>query len=205
MKNERKGKMIFDEVSKTEKSPQVYSCEVAMIHSVKKHNKSKKWCWVHCNCRWQLCGILFQRFKGYMDHKMSPESRSLQRGLKLDCVHMPAGHRFHRVCTEQNGIPVIRLLPGCHSREHKRLSVQVSCEFQLGGGSAGAEVSPRPGAQKSCHCASLREFSDFGEGSPDWHNFPKAPVNQLTLLPSEVPDKARPMSCRGKHKVAANV
>lgn len=161
---------------------------------------------MHCNCRWQLCAIPFQRLKGYMDHKMSPEGRSLQRALKLDCVHTPAGHRFHRVCTQRNGIPVIRPLPGCHSREHKRLSVQVSREFQLGGGSAGAEVPPRPGAQKSCHCASLREFRDFWGKIPGLTQFSKGtPVNQLTFLPSEVPGKARPMSCRGKHKVAANV
>lgn len=92
---------------------------------------------------------------------MSLENRSLQRGLERYCVHTPAGHRFRHVCTERDGIPVIRPLPGCHSREHKRLSVQVSREVQLGGGSAGAEFSPRPGAQKSCHCVSLQEFKDF--------------------------------------------
>lgn len=34
--------MIFDEVSKTEKRPPGDACAVAMIHSVKKQNKSKK-------------------------------------------------------------------------------------------------------------------------------------------------------------------
>lgn len=121
--------MTVDEVSKIERSSPVDACAVATI----------------CNCRssrWN--GVLFRRFH--------PGADAFKRGLKHDCsvrVDVFAGHRFRQVCTECDGILIIRLLPGCHSREHKCLSVQVSCELKLGQESARAELSPRPGPQKS--------------------------------------------------------
>lgn len=57
------------------------------------------------------------------------------------CVHVRTGQSLHQVCTQRDGIPMIRPLPGCHCQEHKRLSVQVSSELQLGeGGITGAEL-----------------------------------------------------------------
>lgn len=131
-----------------------------------------------------------------------------KRSLKLDCsltVDALAGHGFRQVCNDCDGILIIKLLPGCRSLEHKRLSVQVSCELKLGQGSAGAELSPKAGATEILPLCFSPGVRRFGERIPRLTQCSKGNGQSKNLYCQLTFQTRRDMSREQKHKMAANM